>query len=900
MTAQSSLDFFNKQEKPKKSEPTPSPQPTEEASPLIQPEEEKPQPEKEKVVYPDFPEDLPPSYLVSVSYDGKKQLATLGLYEPLSQKIYFWDDNTGHKPYLLTSLPPEELKKLSRVTGHSGFDHFETVEKFDPLLDKHVTVTKVVAKDPLAIGGRQSGCMRDIIPEDYQKLTGIEDPPKVWESYIRYYQSYIYDRGLAPGMLYKIQKGNLVAVQQKSAKGTVQEILSLFPDVEKEFLQSVEKWARLLESPAPEFKRVALDIEVSSSVATRVPDPQKADDPVVCVALYGSDGRKQLFVLRREGIRQGNKSLPPDASVTYFESEKELLQRLFEALREYPFVLTFNGDDFDLPYLYNRARDHFGFDRRQIPIEAGRRVFHISHGVHIDLYKFFFNRSIQIYAFGNKYRDITLNEVGTAVLGLPKIEFSKPLSELSYTELTEYNLRDSEITLNLTAFNDNLVMKLILALSRIARMPMEDVSRQGVSRWIRNFLYFEHRQRGMLIPNAEDILAIKGGTSTTAIIKGKKYKGAIVVDPVPGVHFNVAVMDFASLYPSIIKVYNLGYQTLLCRHEECKANKVPETSSWICTKDKALESLLIGSLRDLRVKWYKPKSKDKTLPKDLRSWYNVIPSALKVILNASYGVFGSPAFGLYCPPVAEATAAIGRHVITQTIEKAKNLNIEVLYGDTDSLFLKNPSPEQVEIMAEWSKKTMGMELEVEKWYRYAVFSSRKKNYLGILKGGGVDVKGMTGKKRHIPVYIKKAFYALEDRLEQVQSPAEFEEAKKEIKQIIRDRYLRLKQRRWGDTPEELAFHVVLGKPPEAYTKTTPQHVKAALMLKQLGYEMKAGDLITYVKVLKGVKPVQIASNSEVDVDKYVAYLHSTFDQILDALGLDFEEIIGLTKLERFM
>jgi DNA polymerase I len=894
MTAQSSLDFFGNPEQQKK-KPTPSP-------PSPPPPEKKPTSKKKTVVYPDFPEDLPPSYLVSVMYNGKKQLATLKLYEPVSQQIYFWDDTTGHKPYCLTSLPPKELKKLSRVTSHSGFDHFETVEKYDPLLDKQVTVTKVVAKDPLAIGGRQSGCLRDVIPEDYQKLTGLEEPPKVWESYIRYYQSYIYDNNLALGMLYKIQKGKLVSVQQKASEGTVEKILSLFSGVSEEFLQSVEKWARLLESPAPEFRRVALDIEVSSPVATRVPDPQKADNPVVCVALYGSDQKKQLFVLKREGIREGTKKLPPDAIVKYFDSEKELLLKLFEALREYPFVLTFNGDDFDLPYLYNRARNHFSFDRSQIPIEVGRRVCRLSHGVHIDLYKFFFNRSIQIYAFGNKYRDVTLNAVGTALLELPKIELDKPLSELSYTELALYNLRDSEITLNLTAFNDNLVMKLILALSRIARMPMEDVSRQGVSRWIRNFLYHEHRQRNLLIPNGDDILAIKGGTTTKAIIKGKKYKGAIVVDPVPGVHFSVAVMDFASLYPSIIKVYNLGYQTLLCKHEECKTNKVPETSHWICTKKKALESLLIGSLRDLRVKWYKPKSKDKTLPKDLRSWYNVIPSALKVILNASYGVFGSPAFSLYCPPVAEATAAIGRHVITQTIEKARALNIEVLYGDTDSLFLKNPSPEQIKILEEWSKKTLGMELEVEKFYRYAVFSSRKKNYLGILKDGGVDVKGMTGKKRHIPVYIKKAFDQLEDRLEQVQSPAEFEEAKKEIRTIIRDRYLRLKQRRWGDNPEELAFHVVLGKPPEAYTKTTPQHVKAALILKKMGYEMKAGDLISFVKVLKEprVKPVQIASNSEVDVDKYVGYLHSTFDQILDALGLDFDEIIGLTKLERFM
>jgi DNA polymerase I len=893
------LDFCDKPKKQEKEKPAPSTPSTPEPAPSPLPEKKAPT-EKKTVVYADFPEDLPPSYLVSVTYDGKKQLASLKLYEPVSQKIYFWDDNTGHKPYLLTSLPPKELEKLSRVTGHSGFDHFETVEKFDPLLDKHVTVTKVVAKDPLAIGGRQSGCMRDIIPEDYQKLTGIQEPPKVWESYIRYYQSYIYDTNLAPGMLYKIQKGNLVPVKQKSIEGTVEKILNLFSGVDEEFLRSVEKWARLLESPAPEFRRVALDIEVSSPIATRVPDPHEAAHPVVCVALYGSDHKKQLFVLKRNGIAKGNKKLPADAIVKYFDSEKKLLQKLFEALREYPFVLTFNGDEFDLPYLYNRARNQFSFERSQVPIEIGRRVCHVSHGVHIDLYKFFFNRSIQIYAFSNKYRDITLDAVGTALLGLPKIEFEKPLSELSYTELAEYNLRDSEITLNLTAFNDNVVMKLVLAMSRIARMPMEDVTRQGVSRWIRNFLYFEHRQRNMLIPNAEDILALKGGTSTQAIIKGKKYKGAIVVDPVPGVHFNVAVMDFASLYPSIIKVYNIGYQTLLCNHEVCKTNKVPETTHWICTINKALESLLIGSLRDLRVKWYKPRAKDKTLPKNLRSWYNVIPSALKVILNASYGVFGSPAFSLYCPPVAEATAAIGRHVITQTIEKARSLDIEVLYGDTDSLFLKNPSPEQIKTMAEWSKKTMGMELEVEKYYRYAVFSSRKKNYLGILKDGGVDVKGMTGKKRHIPPYIKKAFYELEDQLEQVQSPAEFEEAKKKIKKIIRDRYLRLKQRRWGDTPEELAFHVVLGKPLSAYTKTTPQHVKAALMLKQIGYEMKAGDLINYVKVLKGVKPVQIASNSEIDVDKYVEYLHSTFDQILDALGLDFEEIIGLTKLERFM
>ena len=406
----------------------------------------------------------------------------------------------------------------------------------------------------------------------------------------------------------------------------------------------------------------------------------------------------------------------------------------------------------------------------------------------------------------------------------------------------------------------------------------------------------------MLIPNADDILALKGLTATKAIIKGKKYKGAIVVEPVLGVHFNVAVMDFASLYPSIIKVYNLGYQSILCPHEECKDNKVPETPHWICKKRRALESLLIGALRDLRVKWYKPKSKDETLPSELRSWYGVIQSALKVILNASYGVFGAEAFDLYCPPVAEATAAIGRHVITEAISKAQGLGIDVIYGDTDSIFLRGPSQDQIKVLEDWSEKELGMELDMDKSYRYSVFSSRKKNYLGIFQDGSVDVKGMTGKKRHIPVFIKKAFDQMEERLGEVKSPAEFEEAKREIRKIIRDRYLQLKQRRWGDTPDELAFYVVLGKIPEGYTKTMPQHVRAALILKDMGHELKAGDLISFVKVVKEprVKPVQLASNSEIDVDKYVGYLHSTFDQVLDALGLDFDEIIGLTKLERFM
>jgi len=852
------------------------------------------------------PQTLGPSYFVSTTYDGDKAKALIKLYEPKSKRIYFWYDNTGHKPYLFTNLSPIELEKMDRVVKHPGFDRFETVEKYDPLQWRDVTVTKVVAKDPLAVGGRPTGCLRDIIPQEWSEM-GMEQSAKVWEAAIKYYQCYLYDRQLAPGMIYKIENGELVPVQNEPAEETIKRIQTLFTDEPKQFLQPVESWARLLEYPVPEFRRVALDIEVETPtleiegrLTFRVPDPREADHQVLCAALMDSHGEKRILLLKRPSVREGTVKIPADVSVEYYPTEKELIQAIFDALWDYPFVVTFNGDDFDLHYLWHRAQK-LGIRRSEVPIELGRKTCLLHYGVHIDLYKFFFNRSIQIYAFGQKYRDVTLDDIGKALIGMTKIELTKGLNDLSYTELAQYCLRDAEIALKLTTFDDDLVMKLILAITRISRMPMEDVSRQGVSRWIRNFLQFEHRRLNMLIPNTDDILTVKGKTVTKAIIKGKKYKGAIVVEPVPGVHFNVAVMDFPSLYPSIIKVYNLGYQSILCPHEDCKSNKVPDTPHWVCTKRQALESLLIGSLRDLRVKWYKSKAKDKTLPSELRSWYNVIQAALKVILNASYGVFGAETFDLYCPPVAEATAALGRHSITQIINEAQKLGIPVIYGDTDSIFLKNPSESQINALAKWSEKELRMELDVDKVYRYAVFSSRKKNYLGVTSDGTMDVKGLTGKKKHIPPFIKEAFDLMKTRLSQVKTPVEFEDAKKEIRSIIRDSYLRLKRREWKRI-EDLAFNVVLGEALEHYTKTMPQHVRAAYILKERKYELKAGDLISFVKVVKEphVKPVQLASNSEIDVEKYVGYLHSTFDQVLDALGLDFNEIIGLTKLERFM
>ena len=92
----------------------------------------------------------------------------------------------------------------------------------------------------------------------------------------------------------------------------------------------------------------------------------------------------------------------------------------------------------------------------------------------------------------------------------------------------------------------------------------------GVSQWIRSLLYYEHRKNGILIPKRDELEKRSSKVANESIIKDKKFRGGLVVEPKEGVHFDVTVMDFASLYPSIMKVRNLSYETVRCSHDECK------------------------------------------------------------------------------------------------------------------------------------------------------------------------------------------------------------------------------------------------------------------------------------------------------------------------------------------
>ena len=866
--------------------------------------------------------------LLSSVYVGDEQTAYLLFYDIEKNSLVAWRDRTNHKPYCYTKM--EYKDRAESICNEDKKLSLRLTSKRDLINDQEIEVLKIVAPDPLSIGGTDNS---------------VRERVRSWEADIKYHENYLYDSGLIPGSYYR-RKGDSIVDEDYGISATVKDALQRlvlnndegnnkneyehFPN--DDYNKHVTGWANLLNQPVPELKRVALDIEVESEEG-QMPTPREHERRIIAVGLVGTDGFKKILVLG--GRNSNNVEKLNTHEIELCITEKELIEKTFEVINSYPIVITYNGDDFDLPYLYSRSQDsridpasRSAIPKEQVPILVKRDSFvkrgtlaepvRLKNAIHIDLFRTFQNRSIQIYAFGNKYSEYTLNAISLALLGEGKLELELDISELSLQKLAEYCLRDADLTFRLTSFGNNLLMKLLLVISRIARSSLDDVSRFGVNQWIRGMLYYEHRKNNLLIPRREE-LGAKGTSSTVAIIKEKKYRGGLVVEPKLGIHFSVIVVDFASLYPSIIKVYNLSYETVNCPHQECKneaSQLIAGTTHWICKKNRGLTSQLIGSLRDLRVRYYKQLSREKSIGLEERLLYNVVSQAIKVILNASYGVMGAEIFPLYCLPVADATAALGRTTTYSTIEKCREIGIDVIYGDTDSLFLKDPSPAKVDEITRWARAKYGVDLEIDKTYRYVVFSELKKNYLGVLSDGTVDVKGLTGKKSHTPPFIRNAFSHMLDILSKVDSENDFESAREKIKSILQENAKNLVSRRIP--VQDLSFNVMINKSPDKYGKKIspssiksgsidgidmiekdshkglPQHIKAARLLVEKGRQIRAGGIISYVKTrtVEGVKPVELAKPEEIDTDKYLETMEVTFDQILASLNFNFKSLVG--------
>jgi len=138
-------------------------------------------------------ESMLPSMLVSATYDNNSKSAVLKFYEPESKKLFLWKDEIDHKPYCYSRLTPDELDFLQE---REDVLEIKTVQRYDLIKDKEIDMSKITVADPLAIGGTAGDkSIRNVI--------------ETWETDIKYYENYLYDRKLIVGKYYEITDGKI-------------------------------------------------------------------------------------------------------------------------------------------------------------------------------------------------------------------------------------------------------------------------------------------------------------------------------------------------------------------------------------------------------------------------------------------------------------------------------------------------------------------------------------------------------------------------------------------------------------------------------------------------------------------------------------------------------------------
>jgi DNA polymerase I len=243
---------------------------------------------------------MPPSMLVSATYDNISRSAVLKFYDPKSQKLILWLDEIGHKPYCYSKLDPEELDFLQE---REDILKIEKIKRQDLIKDDKIEISKITVSDPLAIGGTTGEkSIRNVI--------------ETWESDIKYYENYLYDRSLIVGKYYEIVDGKIKPHDLEISDEVKIALKSLLWDKvdsesmvdSKEFKDCITDWAELLNQPIPKIKRLSVDIEVEAEIG-RIPDPKIAEKKVTAIGFKGSDGFDKIFVLRTEDTEEGKNEL---------------------------------------------------------------------------------------------------------------------------------------------------------------------------------------------------------------------------------------------------------------------------------------------------------------------------------------------------------------------------------------------------------------------------------------------------------------------------------------------------------------------------------------------------------------------------------------------------------------
>jgi DNA polymerase-2 len=369
--------------------------------------------------------------------------------------------------------------------------------------------------------------------------------------------------------------------------------------------------------------------------------------------------------------------------------------------------------------------------------------------------------------------------------------------------------------------------------------------------------------------------------------------GGHVLEPVPGLYANVAVLDFKSLYPSLIRTFEIDPLNLV-RPEAGQADadpiEAPNGAAFARRKS------ILGGILDELV----PRREEAR-----RAGDGVKSHAIKILMNSFYGVLGTPACRFHDPRLANAITSFGRELLLWCQARIETEGLRVLYGDTDSLFVATGAAdaaaarakgealadllnrELARHVAERWRVTSRLELVFDQLYlrlclpavRHGTAGARKR-YAGLVdtRGGArvvfTGMEAVRGDWTELAKEVQRELYA---RL---------------FGELPVLEYLRsvIAELRSGNLDDRLVYRKALRKPPDAYTATTPPHVAAARKIPG-----KTRGRVAYVVTTDGPEPASDRRHP-FDYEHYVErQLRAVAEPVLTLLGQDFDDASGARK-----
>ena len=629
-----------------------------------------------------------------------------------------------------------------------------------------------------------------------------------------------------------------------------------------------------LESP----RVLAFDIETYS------PDKniQPEKNPIIMVSFYGERYKKVIT------WKQFKTKLD---YIEFVKGEAELIGKIKDIINEYkPDIITgYFSDEFDLPYIKTRADKYkikldIGLDFSELKVKKARTTTSNITGInHLDLFKFI-KKTV-----GPTMNTSTLNlsAVASELINEKKLDveldnlaevWDKKPAELEH--YCEYNLHDSFLAFKLA----EKMMPNIIEMVKIVGMTIPELARMGFSKLVESYILKQAVRFDQIAPELPHEGELRNRRMQT-------YKGAFVYEPKPGLYKDVIVFDYRSLYPTIISSHNIDPGTLNCSC--CEGKKVVPTEGkkkyWFCTKKKGFLPTLIEDLITRRMR-IKEITKNKASPlMEARS------QSLKLLANSFYGYLGFSMARWYSLESANSTTAYGRYYIHKVIDEAEKNGFNVLYSDTDSVFLSldgKTKKEADEFREKINVELPGlMELEYDGFYPAGIFVSAKagkygakKKYALLSEDGNLKIRGFEAVRRNWSDISKNVQGKVLNIILKDNKPKKALKYVREIIEELRNNKIPLK---------DVIIHTRLQKDIDSYDNIGP-HVAIAIKMRQKGINVGPGSTIEFVitkhgkKIRDKARLVDDVSQKDYDPDYYIN------NQVVPAVEKIFE-VLGYTK-----